>query len=1670
MMVGELDGDGQLDLVVRLKGRAPDVINPGYTPPVIFQGYSLTLGEDGMEGTILWEVDVGINVRAGQHYLQPMLYNFDGGLTAQLMLKSAPGTRWRTFEDGVYRDFDDDTWTYITMPEDTTQTRWDGTNNWTHQDDFRSNDWTTTGATREDGLIFQWLVEFFYNWQRNPEVTNAFYGPNLEYDHRMNRSYTCTCDDEPVEVSGFGWWMFPPQVMMGMHPAGYVGATGPVVAAGNANTFVPLAAAPGWTLERWELLNAIPKCPVEFRDHEITREEALALAHLLYRSQTINVQRITSGHIICGPEFFSVFDGLTGRELDTIEYLVPRGFIHPVTGEYTPDIGIFWLDFAYATIEPLNRVERFRGATAYLDGPYGNASAIQGRGYYGSSAIMRYDWDGENLTGEVLNWTGHAVSLNPFHTGSNNNGGSIAVGAIHASPGRGEGPLTFDPTNPRFQITRVGDDGVTYFPGPILTEQGGRVITIMDVDRDGYDEIISGGFTLNSDGSLRHATYYWNWGATATTTVPGTPGSGAWSRMGHGNDTHAGYFHPSQEYPALWNNGIGRATHNLQNLDTGEIMFSAWRGSATGANWGGTIGQGFRGIVGKFTTEPGWQLFGNGGPSTPAGSATLENVNGLLIGLRPDDHTSGGLRQWDGSGSRYVFTHTGPLSVANPSPGPGTNWSIQFRPDLTRQTISGSANAMGDTQVQHQRAAGSNPGNRIQAFCAEEVRFIDIVNTSDTLATGGTKGQVLTVDMYGDYREEMIVGTTNAAGSNVRIYFNTEESEYKLATLMTDRRYRVEITRQHSAYGRPAYTGFYLGTDMWMDVYFDSIGAKLPTTEFSWPEPADIVDYNLFLPDPFQFAGQDGRMVRDRHDWFNNRVPEIKDLAQFYQYGFMPDPANETVTAVWTNEARTTMAVTVTRNDVEPPRSVTFNQTIVFPNAATQEAIPGPYPVVIGMSALGNAVAIQNAGFATINNIGTGTFSANNMGRAGLFGQLYPNEYYDWGVYIAWSWGVSRIIDALEYLAAQGDGDDRFDPDKIALSGFSQWGKATLVAGLLDTRIGVINPAGSGTAGAGVYRIAFDRVPYPWGYEGTAEMLRDAQQRFPQWFNSRMNQFTRDYSDAKFLPFDQHELIAAIAPRGVFSSVGIADFWLNAEGMYVAYHEAAAVFEWLGVRNNIGFLSYSLGHANIPASHAHYFISFLNHMFRGEEHALEAPIEVMPTPGPWLGATAPVWWNGDWTMAELEAMPNWRPHPSWATSRPLGSPDEVVGLRSSLYLVDVTGHVDTINELTVDTFTDLFAIPVTAKAINNADRPIRADLYINGSLSQTIDVTLPRPNAPNATGTFAPIRINDDYVYQITVYFAGDPRLPGVALTVEPEVVTFNPDWFKARIGQRFNTQAQTGEPTTVHGPGLFVIEFSCCPNSWDAHQRNWTRIQHVDDYTVTINGINARARVRDQDAPWKCCLTLTPDTPLEVQIGDPLTITFNGLTFPEFFPGHVFNLSYTATNQRVPQHNPAGALFNIQFINRWDRWNIDYNLDGGTLPPEARTTFMRFELEELEEELILPIPTRADYEFLGWFTVAEPGEDDLPLIAVPSEQRANLVLYARWSEPPPPIDRDELRSVLEAAAILTRPDFTAANWRLFNPALNHAQDVYANPNSTQAEIDHAANTLRNLVNRANID
>ncbi|MES2924444.1 MAG: rhamnogalacturonan lyase [Verrucomicrobiota bacterium] len=86
---GDLDGDGRYEIIVHRTSKGRDNSFNGITGTPVFEAYQL-------DGTFLWRIDLGINIREGEHYTQFMVYDLDGDGRAEIACKTADGTK-----DGV---------------------------------------------------------------------------------------------------------------------------------------------------------------------------------------------------------------------------------------------------------------------------------------------------------------------------------------------------------------------------------------------------------------------------------------------------------------------------------------------------------------------------------------------------------------------------------------------------------------------------------------------------------------------------------------------------------------------------------------------------------------------------------------------------------------------------------------------------------------------------------------------------------------------------------------------------------------------------------------------------------------------------------------------------------------------------------------------------------------------------------------------------------------------------------------------------------------------------------------------------------------------------------------------------------------------------------------------------------------------------------------------------------------------------------------------------------------------------------------------------------------------------------------------------------------------------------------------------------------------------------
>ncbi|MCX2926842.1 rhamnogalacturonan lyase [Streptomyces sp. NEAU-W12] len=146
--------------------------------------------------------------------------------------------------------------------------------------------------------------------------------------------------------------------------------------------------------------------------------------------------RNSSGYILSGPEYLTMFNGQTGRAMGTVDYVPARGTVSS------------WGD-SYG-----NRVDRFLAGTAYLDGA--RPSLIMARGYYTRSVVAAWDWRNGAFT---RRWTFDTSSSSNSGKGYDGQGShSLSVGDID-NDGRDEivyGAMAVDDNGSGLWTTRTG--------------------------------------------------------------------------------------------------------------------------------------------------------------------------------------------------------------------------------------------------------------------------------------------------------------------------------------------------------------------------------------------------------------------------------------------------------------------------------------------------------------------------------------------------------------------------------------------------------------------------------------------------------------------------------------------------------------------------------------------------------------------------------------------------------------------------------------------------------------------------------------------------------------------------------------------------------------------------------------------------------------------------------------------------------------------------------------------------------------------------------------------------------------------------------------------------------------------------------------------------------------
>ncbi|OWV01051.1 hypothetical protein [Fibrobacter sp. UWR2] len=346
---------------------------------------------------------------------------------------------------------------------------------------------------------------------------------------------------------------------------------------------------------------------------------------------------------------------------------------------------------------------------------------------------------------------------------------------------------------------------------------------------------------------------------------------------------------------------------------------------------------------------------------------------------------------------------------------------------------------------------------------------------------------------------------------------------------------------------------------------------------------------NAKLPDPFK--GLDGKRISTKDEW-KCRREEIGAMYEKIMFGQKPRNPEK----VEGSFSGGKLKVSVT----DKGKSISFSVSIS--GGGTKDK---PKPGIIGFASFGGCGSLG----ASTNGLGVAMISFNPDDVApenggGSFFQLYGGS--DAGTAIAWAWGISRVIDALEKTPEAG-----IDVHHLGVTGCSRHGKGSLIAGAFDERIALVIPQESGSGGASLWRsiAQVNRQKGTQFVQGLASAGTEGR-----WMKSSFKNYDGKETT---LPFDQHMLTAMVAPRALLLLDNQSFDWLGEVPSNYCGNASLEVFKALGIEDNYTYAQKGgHDHCSLPQDHYDEVKAYVN-AFLNESGTTKGKVESFSSVAKW---------------------------------------------------------------------------------------------------------------------------------------------------------------------------------------------------------------------------------------------------------------------------------------------------------------------------------------------------------------------------------------------------------------------------------------------------------------------
>lgn len=367
------------------------------------------------------------------------------------------------------------------------------------------------------------------------------------------------------------------------------------------------------------------------------------------------------------------------------------------------------------------------------------------------------------------------------------------------------------------------------------------------------------------------------------------------------------------------------------------------------------------------------------------------------------------------------------------------------------------------------------------------------------------------------------------------------------------------------------------------------LSAYAKTEKFK-PNYDEALVGSFTLPDPLLMPN--GEQAKTAFDWMNYVRPHTLDIFQRELYGYLP-PRPKNIRFELLESSPDAIDGMASRKQIRIHLEDNGGKTYIDVLLYIPKGVEKPVPTFIYLNFYGNHSLFEDKEIIipyrwvrkskypklkVVDNKMDESHRGQRLSRMPIkmilsngfavatahYGDIYPDDEYkdmsDQSIYqifskesgfsngpetIAWAWGASRILDCLESLS-------EIDSKHVAIVGQSRLGRTALLTAALDERFALACGNNPGCMGAAISRRNY------------GETIASMVDRFKFWFSKNLRKYAHDFST---LPVDQHQLIACIAPRGVYVTSASEDNWGDPKGELMGLVEACKVYNLFGAMN-----------------------------------------------------------------------------------------------------------------------------------------------------------------------------------------------------------------------------------------------------------------------------------------------------------------------------------------------------------------------------------------------------------------------------------------------------------------------------------------------------------------------